>query len=282
MISAFNHTIAYIEEHLTDDAWDEQKILQLSGYSYPMFSRIFAILVGFPLSEYIRRRRLTRAAILLRDEQPKIIDVALEFGYDSADSFTYAFKKFHGHTPSEVRAGETFRIFSPLQLTLSIEGGNAMEVQIKKSGAFTIAGIKADAISSAQCPDVWKKLFATASPNTLAGLGNGNCYGACYETVDSKSINYMAAFDVDTKNFEKATQLGLEMMEIPPAEYAIFKLKGAIPECIHKGWEYVIKNFFPTHGYRHAGTPDFEFYPSEGDMYAEDYEMELWVPIEKA
>ena len=78
-----------------------------------------------------------------------------------------------------------------------------------------------------------------------------------------------------------AKKLELDTMEIPEAEYAVVKLKGKIPNCIHEGWKYVMEVFFPEHGYKHAGTPDFEVY-TEGDMESDNYEMELWVPIVKA
>ena len=89
----------------------------------------------------------------------------------------------------------------------------------------------------------------------------------------------MAAYDV--KDEKMAKKLGLDILEVPKAEYAVAKLKGAIPNCIHEGWKYVIEVFFPEQGYKHAGTPDFEVY-SEGNMDSPDYEMELWVPIVKA
>ena len=74
--------------------------------------------------------------------------------------------------------------------------------------------------------------------------------------------------------------MGLNILEVPEAEYAVVKLKGIVPNCIHEGWKYVTGTFFPEQGYRHAGTPDFEVY-GEGNMYSPDYEMELWVPIVK-
>lgn len=73
---------------------------------------------------------------------------------------------------------------------------------------------------------------------------------------------------------------GLEIMEIPGAEYAVVTLHGSVPECIHEGWKHVMEVFFPEHGYAHAGTPDFEVY-REGDMYDPAYEMELWIPVVK-
>lgn len=108
IIKSFNNTIDYLETVL-DDEIDEKKVTQLSGYSYSMFSRLFSILTETTLSEYLRSRRLTEAAVILRNTDEKIIDVAFKFGYESSDSFGTAFKNFHGFTPSEVRNGKPFK-----------------------------------------------------------------------------------------------------------------------------------------------------------------------------
>ena len=107
IIKSFNNTIDYLETVL-DDEIDEKKVTQLSGYSYSMFSRLFSILTEITLSDYLRSRRLTEAALILKDTNEKIIDVAFKFGYESSDSFGTAFKYFHGFTPSEVRNGKPF------------------------------------------------------------------------------------------------------------------------------------------------------------------------------
>ena len=109
IIKSFNNMIDYLETVL-DDEIDEKKVTQLSGYSYSIFSRLFSILTETTLSEYLRSRRLTEAAIILRDTDEKIIDVAFRFGYESSDSFGTAFRNFHGFTPSEVRNGKPFKI----------------------------------------------------------------------------------------------------------------------------------------------------------------------------
>nr|WP_330374748.1 AraC family transcriptional regulator [Clostridioides difficile] len=97
-----------------------------------MFSRLFSILTEMTLSEYLRSRRLTEAAIILRDTDEKIIDVAFKFGYESSDSFGTAFKNFHGFTPSEVRIGKPFKLVSRAQLALSVRGGRSMNIRIQK------------------------------------------------------------------------------------------------------------------------------------------------------
>ena len=284
IIKAFNQTIGYIEENLTEKL-DEKIIQQLSGYSFPLFSRIFSIMVGYPLSEYIRFRKLSCAAVDLREKDERVIDIAFKYGYESPDSFTAAFKKFHGYTPNEVKKGKTFKIFSPILLSLNVSGGKNMDIKIEKKKGFKIAGIRKKVNENTNFPEVWNKLFSKVDSRILENLGNGQSYGACcnfknkIEVLCEKNIfDYMAGYDV--KDMNKAKEAGLEILEVPEAEYAVIKLKGAIPECIQEGWKYVTNVFFPEQGYKHAGTPDFEVY-SEGNPESIDYEMELWVPVEK-
>ena len=122
-------------------------------------------------------------------------------------------------------------------------------------------------------------IFDRHSYEELAKLGNGRSFGICSEVKDGKTFTYAAAYDC--RDAQKAAELGLSVMHIPEAEYAVVQLKGPVPNCIHQGWKYVMETFFPEQGYCHAGTPDFEAY-SEGDMYSKNYMMELWVPIVKA
>lgn len=277
IISVFNQTMIYIESVL-DGKIDEKMILQLSGYSYPMFSRIFSILTNITLTEYIRFRKLTESAINLRESNCKVIDIAIKYGYDSPDSFSAAFKLFHGFTPSEVRKGKSYKIFLPIQLTLGIKGGRSMDISIQKKNSFVVAGLIMNSIDTSMCPDIWKKLFEKCSMDELESMGSGQSFGVCFDIKDCNLINYMAAYDISNK--EIAEKMNLDIMEIPENEYAVVTLKGQIPDSIHEGWKYLMEVFFPEHGYIHSGDPDFEVYGS-GDMYSSDYEMELWVPVKR-
>mgnify|MGYP000946214368 FL=1 len=278
IIKSFNSTIDYIETVLEDEI-DEKKITHLSGYSYAMFSRLFSILTETTLSEYLRGRKLTEAAIALRDTDEKVIDIAFRFGYESSDSFGTAFKNFHGFTPSEVRNGKPFKLISRIQLALTVKGGRSMNVTIQKKGSFTVAGFNEENINSSLCPEVWNKLYEKYSQEELASLGDGESVGICHDVESPNVINYMAGYIVT--DVDKAKSMGLDILEVEEAEYAIVELKGVVPECIHNGWKYVMEVFFPEHGYVHSGTPDFEYY-YEGDMDSKDYKMELWIPIVKA
>ena len=277
IIKSFNSTIDYLETVL-DDEINEKRVSQLSGYSYSMFSRLFSILTETTLSEYLRSRRLTEAAIILRDTDEKIIDVAFKFGYESSDSFGTAFKNFHGFTPSEVRNGKPFKLVSRVQLALCVKGGRSMNITIQKKQAFTVAGLNEQNINSSLCPSVWDKLFEKYSHDELVMLGEGRSVGICHDVESPNSINYMAGYIIN--DADKAINMGLDVLEVEEAEYAIVELTGSVPECIHNGWKYAMEVFFPEHGYVHSGKPDFEYY-FEGDMHSPDYKMELWIPIVK-
>ena len=278
LIKPFNDTIDYIERVLNDEI-DEKQVAYLSGYSFAMFSRLFSILTDMTLSEYIRNRRLSEAAILLRETDKKIIDIAMNCGYESPDSFTTAFKNIHGYTPSEVRNGKPFRLVSRVQLALSVRGGRSMKITIQKKKAFIVAGINEQSINSSLCPSVWDKLYGKYSHDELASLGEGQSVGVCHDIESPGTINYMAGYIV--KDANKAENMGLDILEVEEAEYAIVELTGSVPECIHNGWKYAMEVFFPEYGYVHSGSPDFEYY-YEGDMDNKDYKMELWIPITKA
>ena len=101
MLNSFNRTMDYIESVL-DGEIDEKEVARISRYSFGLFARLFSILTGYTRGEYLRFRKLSRAAADLRNTNEKVIDIALKYGYESPDSFAAAFKKFHNASPSEI------------------------------------------------------------------------------------------------------------------------------------------------------------------------------------
>ena len=155
-----------------------------------------------------------------------------------------------------------------------------MKVRIEEKQGFKVAGVATRATPDSNFMQIWNDLFdqVTADELKSLGVGDGKSYGSCYDAKSDGSFMYIASYDVIDE--EKAKQLNLEILEVPPAMYAIFELIGALPNNIKNGWHEAMHNYFPANGYRHAGTPDFEVY-FPGNMQADDYEMELWIPIEK-
>ena len=141
-ISGMQNAINYIEAHLTD-AIDYDEVAAQSFSSSYHFQRVFSILCGFTIGEYIRSRRLSLAGAELTASDVKVIDVALKYGYDSPDSFAKAFQKFHGILPSQARNnGSRLKSFSRLVLKISLEGGNIMNYRIEEKPEMILTGYK--------------------------------------------------------------------------------------------------------------------------------------------
>lgn len=155
-----------------------------------------------------------------------------------------------------------------------------MNVKFEKKDKFIIAGLRENNIDPSFCPKVWDKLFEKYDHETLLSLGNRQHYGSCLNLNDENKIDYMVAYDVHIENVQKAIDMGLEILIVNPAEYAIFSLQGPVPDCIFEGWNFALNKFFPENNYKHSLAPDFEVY-SEGDIKDPNYKMELWVPVTK-
>ena len=124
--------IQYIEDNLTEEL-EIEDIAAKAYVSAFYFQKIFSCLCGFTVGEYIRNRRLTLAAQELSADGAKVIDVAMKYGYDSPDSFTRAFTKFHGISPSAAKEkGAELKAFAPLRIKLTLEGGTTMEYKSLK------------------------------------------------------------------------------------------------------------------------------------------------------
>ena len=118
-INGMQRALAYIEEHLTEEI-DYEEVAKQSFSSSFHFQRVFSILCGYTLGEYIRNRRLTLAGAELQSENAKVIDVALKYGYESPDSFAKAFQKFHGILPSQARSEKAMLKAQEAGLTVSM------------------------------------------------------------------------------------------------------------------------------------------------------------------
>lgn len=141
-LSSMNNAMAYIEENLTKDL-DYSKISKIACCSEYHFKRMFSFLSGISLSEYIRKRKLTLAALDLKNSDLRIIDIAVKYGYNSADSFSHAFHSIHGILPSKARSENALlKAYPRMTFQLSIKGGNEMNYRIAKKESFNLVGFK--------------------------------------------------------------------------------------------------------------------------------------------
>lgn len=284
-ITGIQKAINYIEAHLTEEL-DYDKIAAESFYSSYHFQRVFSILCGYTLGEYIRLRRLSAAGKELANGKEKVIDVALKYGYDSPDSFAKAFQKFHGVTPSKAREkGNTLKSFSPLSIKISLEGGNTMHYKIEETEAFyVLEKVETHSLDNGQnqtsIPDFWSRADADGTIDKLlqSSVG-GYLLGICYGNPDKSSskFDYSIAVKCDQTTLAPS---GFRVNQITAKTWLVFECIGAMPNAIQETWRRIVSEFFPTSEYKPTYEMDIEAY-TQGDMDSPDYRSEIWVPIER-
>ena len=170
--------IDYMEEHLEDNISAQDVADQVFVSSF-FFQKGFSLMTGYGLGEYIRNRRLYQAAIDLQRTDERIIDIALHYCYETPESFTKAFSRFHGASPSQVREGAPIKPFLPLKVEISIHGGNQMDYKIKKMTGFKVIGfarVFAGETSYVEIPKFWDEIRDKYAGNVWKGEAPENIY----------------------------------------------------------------------------------------------------------
>lgn len=285
-INGIQKSLDYIENHMTDNL-DYSEIAGQAYCSEFYFQRIFNALCGMTLGEYIRKRRLTLAGMELYSRKPKVIDVALKYGYESPESFTRAFTKFHGITPSEARRnGSGLKSFSRLSVKIIMKGGSTMNYKIIEKPAFKVIGVtETHSVDGNQnrntIPDFWNKAHATGIIETLLEKTCDRKYifGICYgnERTNQKTFDYSIAVECGE---DIVIPEGYSVEEIPSRTWLVTECTGAMPEAIQKLWHEICTEFFPVSEYKPTYEMDIEVYP-EGDMTNPEYKSQIWIPVEK-
>lgn len=272
-----HRALDYIENNL-DNEIDLSYAAKLAFCSLNDFSNMFSVATGISLSEYIRRRRLSLAALEIQNTDVKVIDIALKYGYSSPTAFTRAFQKQHRVSPQYARSMKTpMSIYPRITVQIKLKGDIDMKCRIEKKPAFKVAGVKKRFRNDAQenlIPYFWKDLpkktydsiisESNAEPKGLLGL--------CADFEGHEFNYYIAAATTNSQ------AKGLELIEIPETTWAIFEAEGSLMELINRIWS----EWFPSSGYIRAdlSIPDIEVY-FDYDFPKENYNYELWYPIVK-
>ncbi|MCX4257357.1 MAG: AraC family transcriptional regulator [Oscillospiraceae bacterium] len=283
-IKSFQKAVDYVEEHICEPV-DYKRIAQEMNVSSFYFQKIFSILCGFTVGEYIRSRRLALAGSELLSTDEKIIDIALKYGYDSPEGFTRAFARFHGITPSDVRKnGAPVRSFARLSVSISVKGGSSMDYKIMKKEAFKIIAKEQrfkkveDIQGRSDIPAFWTECHGDGTVKYLSenckkdGILGGSVVGMCMEdSTVVKDFPYLIGAEYaggDVPN-------GYKVVDVPAAEWAVFGIDGLGEEKIQQTWHKIFAEFFPSSTYKPAGNFDLEVYPTD------TYKGEIWISVEK-
>jgi len=281
--AVLKQAIDYMEEHLLDDITVEAVAENVSVSNF-YFQKGFKIMTGYTIGEYIRNRRLYMAALDVLKGNEKIIDIAYKYGYDTPESFSKAFNRFHGVSPIHL-IGQSYKlkIFQPLIISISIKGGNVMDFTIDKMGAFKVVGMERtfqyDSAYEA-IPKFWNE-YCQKYMDKLCSL-EGNCNIGKYginidENMQMKEFRYLIAGDYNGGDVPE----GFDVVEIPAMTWAKFRCVGPMPSALQSVNTRIFKEWLPNNNqYDIAAGYNVEMY-SMGDTKATDYVSEIWIPIKK-
>ena len=292
-IAAVQQAISYMEEHLTDQINYEDVAQKVHISSYE-FHRAFSFLTGMTANTYIRSRRLSLAGREIKQTDERISDIALKYGYDTPESFTKAFTRFHGIAPKYAREEDAkLVLFNPIAIKITVEGGKSMDYQIRQTVAqkfLAVARSFSNEIINDEenhdIPDFWGECQEKNLIEPMLSLrpaGKRDLYGLCNPTREGEpTFDYGIGILVDEQTApfdpEEMEKAGYRIWDVKPGTYAVFDCMGEDGDCISKTWARFYQEFLPQMGYEAEGETDYEIYPDQG---REGLFCQLWVPVKK-
>lgn len=300
-IERLNKAIAFMEEHMTEEI-DYVQVAKIAYCSSFHFQRMFAYIAGVPLSEYIRRRKMSLAALDLQSGENKVIDIAFKYGYASPTAFNRAFQSVHGIAPSRVKEeGATLKSYPPISFKLIAKGVEEMEFRIEKKDAIRVLGVSAPLSGDAakayeEAEGLWLKVFTDGASkdangdmleagtiwqelNAACGPEYYGFWGIEIERVDGTG-EYMIAVASSLPESGR-----LKEYIIPAYTWAIFPGKNYFTEeyadaqSAKKLDERIYTEWLPTSGYEIADRLDVSFIFGTNDLERAPFEQ--WLPIKK-
>ena len=278
-IDRLNDAISYIEGHLTDSI-DTDQLGRIACCSAYHFQRMFSYMAGIPLSEYIRRRKMSLAAVDLQEKNIKIIEVAGKYGYSSPTAFNRAFQSVHGIAPSAVwNEGASIKSFPAITFKITVKGAEEMNYRIESREAFRIVGVSVPLHKDIEenftvIPSKWAEVSMNGTLQKLIGLMDTPPMGVLGISLcnDEEAWKYYISVS-SSKDAD-----GLEEYTVPAATWAIFSGTGT-NQSIQELERRIVTEWLPTSGYEYGSAPDIvEVYLNPDPANAQ---YEVWIPVVK-
>ncbi|MDQ1724158.1 MAG: AraC family transcriptional regulator [Frankiaceae bacterium] len=286
MLDRLNQALDHIESHL-DQPIDVADLARIALTSEYHFRRMFSALSGMPLSEYVRRRRLTVAAAEVLEGGTSLLDVAIRYGYGSGEAFARAFRAVHGVGPGEVRrVGASLQSQPRMSFRLTVEGSSSMRYRVVEKDVFRIVGRRA------RVPLVFEGLnpavttfICSIEPSTLSQIK---------ALSDQEPAGVVSVSDNIVDRTREGTEYdyflgvvtgkpvpeGLDAIDVAAGSWAVFDSDGEFPAAVQNLWRDVFTQWFPANPYRSRQGPEIlRTHISEDGSTAE---AELWIPVERA
>ncbi len=270
-VKSINNAIAYMENHLTEDIKlsDIAESVSISSFH---FQRAFSMMTGITPTEYLRNRRLSQAGAELVSGNVHVIDIALKYGYDSPESFTKAFSRFHGFSPSQVRKGSPIKFMNRYTIRITIEGDSMMEYQIEKWEAMDLLVHAKEfhvETSEKEIPLFWDAYYEHEEYRKVPGY-----LGICMQKKTDVDV-FQYGIGCKASDVEGVPE-GFEMIHIPEYYWAVFRCVGPSPDAIQAMWDRIYHEWLPTAEYELVSDYYIENY-LPGNPTAMDYVSEICI-----
>ena len=291
-LTGIRSAIDFIENNLENDI-SVQDVADKVFISPIFLQRGFSLMTGFSVGEYIRNRRLYQAALDLVNTEDLVIVIAYRYCYETPESFTKAFSRFHGVTPSQVRNSTPFKPFLPIKINLTVQGGNNMDYKITSKAGFKVIGFQKvfdSETSYAEIPKFWDEICGKYANNVWAGNDPANAfekavadnnigeYGICIDDIGGSKFRYLIAGKYEGGEVPG----GMEVFEFPVGDWAVFDIFGPCPGALQSVNTKIFTEWLPGNPeYEISGNANVEWYDCMSKPNDKDYHSALWIPVKK-
>ncbi|MEU2598365.1 AraC family transcriptional regulator [Streptomyces hirsutus] len=285
MLERLNQALEHIEGRLEQQV-DVTELARIAATSEYHLRRMFSALAGMPLSEYVRRRRLTVAGAEVLAGRESLLEIAVRYGYGSGEAFARAFRAMHGIGPGEARRTGAVLVSQPrLAFRLTVEGSSSMRYRVVDRPDFSVVGLKARVPLVHTGPNQAIIDFVRGiDPRMLERLE---------KLSDQEPQGIVAVCDDLDPSRAEGTELdyyhgvitsaaaseGTTVLSVPAGTWAVFTTSGPAPQAIQELWRDVFTQWFPSTPYRSRPGPEILRTRLSADGTEAD--AELWLPVER-
>ncbi|MEV7137027.1 AraC family transcriptional regulator [Streptomyces tauricus] len=288
MLERLNEALEHIESRL-DQPIEVTELARITRTSEHHFRRLFSALAGLPLSEYIRRRRLTVAGAEVLAGERTLLEIAVRYGYGSGEAFARAFRAVHGVGPGEARrTGAALTSQPRLSFRLVVEGSSSMRYKIVQKEEFRVVGkrIRVPLVHEGMNPEIAGFIRGLA-PDTVARIAAlsdqeprgivGVSDNLDPSRAEGTELDYYHAVVTGTGTTPPA-DLDLDTLIVPPGTWAVFESSGPFPLALQHMWRDVFTQWFPSNPYQSRPGP--EILRTHLTQDGTEADAELWIPVE--
>jgi AraC family transcriptional regulator len=287
VIWALNRLVDLVEEHVTEE-FDVNGLARTLGTTEYHLRRMFSSLAGMPLSEYVRRRRMTVAAADVVRGEDDLLSIAVRHGYGSTEAFGRAFRAVHGASPGDVRRdGGPLRTQQQVRFRLTVEGSIPMDTRIVDRPAFRLVGhaARVPLIHHGINPHIQQHISALPQEEhlrlkALSDTEPGGLLQVCDDLdpdrTEGSELTYLhgAAVSRDTPAPDD-----LDAIEVPAGMWAVFRTAGPYPQALQVTWATTATEWFPSNPWRLRPGPEIVAVLERADDFSTTT-CELWLPVE--